>query len=218
MHLHIIYRTQAQDLQLKTYYTGKPCKNNHFSERYTSNGLCVTCKQEQNNVLLETNYEQVLERSKRWRDNNKEKCSIYAKIYRNNNKKQNKQRDNQYREQNKERIKESDKQYRVDNKEKIKSYNKNYREINKPLYRAAQAKRRSRTKNATPPWEKVELELIKTLYAAAEYLTLLTNRTFHVDHIIPLNHELVCGLHCLDNLQIMLAEDNLSKSNNFEIS
>lgn len=40
---------------------------------------------------------------------------------------------------------------------------------------------------------------------------------FHVDHIIPLQGELVSGLHTLSNLQYLPAADNIAKGNTFDI-
>jgi len=39
---------------------------------------------------------------------------------------------------------------------------------------------------------------------------------FHLDHIIPLNHPLVCGLNCIQNFQWLSPKENNIKSNKFD--
>ena len=57
----------------------------------------------------------------------------------------------------------------------------------------------------TPAW--ADHKLMAAIYKRADRLN------HHVDHIVPLNHPLVCGLHCEANLQILTAVENLAKSN-----
>jgi hypothetical protein len=56
---------------------------------------------------------------------------------------------------------------------------------------------------------------IRAVYAVYNEAALLRERGFdvEVDHKIPLNHLLVCGLHCEDNLQIVEKRYNAAKSN-----
>jgi len=67
--------------------------------------------------------------------------------------------------------------------------------------------------NAVPRW--ADLSVIKGIYEYSRLKTLITKVKHHVDHIIPLQHKLVCGLHTEANLQVITATDNQRKSNRF---
>ena len=73
------------------------------------------------------------------------------------------------------------------------------------------AKRKAALLQATPEW--ADASKIKDFYFAADFLGMVTGDWYHVDHIVPLNNSLVCGLHCEQNLQVLPASDNLRKSN-----
>ena len=79
-----------------------------------------------------------------------------------------------------------------------------------PSERANRYFNRPRHKQATPRW--VEKDEIYKLYKKA-----LGMDDYELDHIIPINHDLVCGLHVPSNLRIITREENRKKSNNFEV-
>lgn len=84
-----------------------------------------------------------------------------------------------------------------------------WRQMNQGRVNATLAKRRADLLRATPKW--AEYDQIVEVYEKARMLTETTYISYEVDHIIPLNSPVVCGLHCLDNLQILTAEANNSK-------
>jgi hypothetical protein len=66
----------------------------------------------------------------------------------------------------------------------------------------------------TPKW--ANKFKIKELYGEAKRLSEITGEVYHVDHIVPLRHKDVCGLHVENNLRVVPAKDNLQKSNSFK--
>lgn len=64
-------------------------------------------------------------------------------------------------------------------------------------------------KQRTPVW--ADKKKINAIYHESKRL----GDKFHVDHIVPLIHPGVCGLHCEFNLQIETAKENLQKGNNY---
>ena len=112
-----------------------------------------------------------------------------------------------YREENTEYYKE----YKRNNKEIAKKQKKEYRIKNRATLNSQEAKRRFAKHKATPEWS--ELAMINILFEKAKWLESLTGLKYHIDHIIPLKSNNVCGLHVWQNLQILDATLNLQKSN-----
>ena len=64
---------------------------------------------------------------------------------------------------------------------------------------------------------KNDAEAIVDLYKTAAIKTMITGVKHQVDHTIPLNHPLVCGLHVSWNMDILTADENLRKSNSIDL-
>ena len=186
----MITREQAICQQLNRYYDGTPCKNGHISEKYVRDSYCCECK----SLSEKRNKSRRLEHAKKYYNNNKEKV---------------KARTGKYAADNSIKISLNQREWRTNNADKIRQYRKD----NRGLYAYHTAKRRKRVKQATPKW--VNMEEIKQLYLLAAKLSKETGILHEVDHIIPLTHDLVCGLHCLENLRVIPKIDNIKKSNKF---
>ena len=126
-------------------------------------------------------------------------------------------------EDNKRRCKERYKNKKEDidwvtkERERFKAHRKN----NLGKYAAKEAKRRAAKLRATAPW--ANFTYVQDLYKNCREAEDVFNAAglsvkFHVDHIVPLQHDRVCGLHVEHNLQVLTAAENSSKCNKYEVS
>ncbi len=92
------------------------------------------------------------------------------------------------------------------NPEKILATNKKWAAGNPGKVRAKNAKRRAAKLFRTPSWS--ETEAIEQFYIDCP-------KGYQGDHEIPLQGELVSGLHVLENLQYLTGPENISKGNKF---
>lgn len=106
------------------------------------------------------------------------------------------------------------KQFKENNPEWAYEYHHNYRINNLDMYTKIAAKRRAVKLSATPSWLTEDDDFIfNEVYTMRNLRSEATGVEHHVDHIIPLQGENVCGLHVWWNLQLLPASENISKSN-----
>ena len=144
-------------------------------------------------------------------------CDVEVSALRHSNNPDKNEKAREYRAipENKERAKKYHAKLYKDNLETVRSRNLKWARENKETMNFLCAKRRAIKKKATPSCSEDEWEmfLVKEIYHLAVLRNNFTNFKWHVDHIVPLQSKIVCGLHCSANLQILEASENLSKHN-----
>ena len=115
-----------------------------------------------------------------------------------------------YRQRHPDKNKQSQQKWLENNPDIRSQSSSKYYFKNKDYYYAKAAVRVSRMKEAKlaslTEWD---------LFYIEEFYDLARRRGLEVDHIIPIQHELVCGLHVPENLQMLTRKQNASKSNKF---
>ena len=232
--MKIISKKEAKEKGLKRYYTGEPCVYGHISERYTNGGGCIVCLDENRKKRMKEIYSDPDKHKLfRQKENAKRIRLMSNSEYRD---RQNRLRRKLYWENPKirEKLINSMKAWEQKNGHKRYEVKKKWQELNKEKVRESGRKWRKlnpgkssmytkiyhyKRRGAMPEW--ANKKHIQDMYDAVAILNESCGRTkpgntaFHVDHIIPLRHEDVCGLHVHNNLQIVPAEYNLKKGNKF---
>lgn len=178
-------RAEAKARGLPHYFTGKPCVNGHVALRKTK-GACVECLKQE------------------WAESNARRAQLPKSEAA-------KAAGRRYYERNRDRVIEA--AQRRPSLEKRRHRN-THKARNPDVYRVLTNQRRRRNREATPksllPADK---RAMRALYEQAALISETTGIPHEVDHIVPLRHPAVCGLHVPWNLRVLTAEENARKSN-----
>lgn len=158
-------------------------------------------------------------RDKRIKDGHKGSCKACENAktasWREANRQQFNQTAKNHYSANTEAVKQRNRQWKASNKRHICEYNRSYETTNRGKRNAINAKRKAKLFQATLRW--ADARVIEHIYVQCAQLSADTGCRFEVDHIIPLDNELVCGLHVEANLRIITKSHNCSKKNRFVI-
>jgi hypothetical protein len=147
---------------------------------------CKFCVSLKNKKWREKNTHRTKELWQDWYQENRELRSAYYKRY--------------YKE-NAEHHRNRSISWKGDNKDRVLKHN---------------ADRRACLLKAKPSWLTGEQEAhIARTYKLRGLISEITGEQYHVDHIVPLKGDLICGLHVPWNLQVIPARENLTKGKSF---
>jgi hypothetical protein len=132
---------------------------------------------------------------KRYYDNNREVCSARVKVC---------------HEAKREYYTQKALEWQSENKEQYLQNRRNFYKKNSAAEIARVRRRQGRIKHGNMLMNQAELVEVQGMY---DFCSIF--KTFEVDHIIPLNGEIVSGLHVLSNLQVLPISVNRSKGNKF---
>lgn len=188
---------------------------------------CITCV----SVKMCFRRMRIVEASKVWQKENKDRANLAKKIRRLNFPEKYREKDKASREKNPsayrkaalahyyrnyEKVKVKSKKWRDANRDKLNAYSASWAAANPHLVAAQSAKRRAAKLLRTPHWlTEKDFTEIKNIYDFCRQISLATGEQHHVDHKLPLMGKFVSGLHVPANLQIIPASQNVKKRNTY---
>jgi uncharacterized membrane protein len=150
-------------------------------------------------------------RAKEYRAANSDACRARSLQWHNDNREASIANTVAWQRANLEAHRATKKAYYESNRQDIRARWREWRDANRHIIKALKAQRRAALKLAVPAW--ADRAAIRAVYAKAALLSMTTGVEHSVDHIVPLQSPLVCGLHVEHNLRAIPRRENESKGN-----
>lgn len=198
-------RVLAKELGHTTYVPEVPCRRGHSLR--SIRGTCIECRKIQEKARYRANPEETKKKAaEKYQKNaqkNREKRRVWYAEHKEKEKAIAKIRSAEWRAKNPNHsgAAEAKKKWKQENPHKV---------------RADTIKRRVAKMRRTPAWlTEEDYWMIEQAYELAALRKKMFGFSWHVDHVIPLQGEMVSGLHVPTNLQVIPWIVNVSKANKY---
>ena len=196
--MNLISRQQSLGSGLTRYFTGKPCPRGHIAERMVSIRACVMCLSKKAREARQANPKAYNARNRVYIAANIEKVKAWKSAE---------------QKRNRAAANARNRRYAAAHRDELRIRNAAWQKANPALGAAKTMRYLTAKRKQCPAW--ADHESIGMIYQAAEVIR-TTGFDVHVDHVVPLQGQIVSGLHVHNNLQIIQANANRSKSNHFQ--
>ena len=175
-----------------------------------------------NKEYRERNSATAYARVKAWREANPEKLAVQVQKYAEKHPEKLKEKALRHKRNNITKVREQNRvfasNFRAENKALVKKRKSVYQKKSSGVVNAAVARRKAVKLQRTPAWlTPDDFWLIGQAYELAALRTKMLGFSWHVDHVIPFQGNVVSGLHAPINLRVIPGVDNLKKQNSYRV-